>query len=297
MLTSSIPFVSILIPVFNNRNNLARTLQSLSSQTFSSSNFDVVVIDNGSNDNPRDVAEHFGVKFIQEHKNLQSPYSARNRGIEEAQGEIIVLLDTTCVVIPTWIESGVKAIQDGSDLVGGEVVFDIDESSTLGEIYDSLINIRMKESIMQRGVAKTTNLFVKKAIFEDIGLFPEGVRSGADVSWSARAVKAGYKLSFSEDAKVIMQPRKLSPLIKKQYRVAKGQIAIWYEHGGFWKNFVKKGLLCFLPPNPARFRVLIHETGKKFIKRKQLRLYLIGYLLRLVNGVGLVVGLFRQIGR
>jgi hypothetical protein len=154
----------------------------------------------------------------------------------------------------------------------------------------------MNQSVL-RGVAKTTNLFVKTSLFESIGLFPESVRSGADVSWSAKAVKAGFKLTFSEEAKAIIQPRKLSPLIKKQYRVAKGQVAIWLEHGGFFKNFIKKGILCFLPPSPAQFNEMLTETGKDFVKQQRIKLYLVGYLLRVVNGLGIFAGLLRQIGR
>lgn len=293
----STPYISVIIPVFNNSHNLSRTLQSLSMQTHPSIQFEVIVIDNGSNDNPKAIVEKFGVKYIEEYLYMGSPYSARNRGIEAAKGDVIALLDTTCTVVPTWITSGLEAIQSGSDLVGGDVVFDIDDSSNIGEIYDSLINIRMKDSIQRRGVAKTTNLFVNKSVFETIGLFPEGIRSGADVSWSANAVKAGFKLSFSEEAKAIIQPRKLGPLIKKQYRVAKGQVAIWREHGGFLKNFVKKGILCFLPPSPRRFTTMINETGEDFVKQKRFTLYLTGYLLRVVNGVGIFAGLLKQIGR
>jgi len=117
------------------------------------------------------------------------------------------------------------------------------------------------------------------------------------VSWSTKAVKAGFNLSFSEDAKAIIQPRRLLPLIKKQFRVAMGQVAIWCEHGGFFGNFVKKGLLCFFPPNPGKFRKIIEQTEKEYIKHKIMRLYLIGYLLRVVNGTGLFVGLAKRVGR
>lgn len=291
------PFVSVVIPVFNNSINLSKTLNSLSVQTYPQTDFEVIVIDNGSIDNPKAIAEKFNVIFLEEHEHLASPYSARNRGIEKARGDIIALLDTTCEVVPTWIYSGVSAIQSGADMVGGDVVFDINESSTLGEIYDSLINIRMKQSVLDRGVAKTTNLFVKKSIFESVGMFPEGVRSGADVSWSSKAVKEGFKLVFSERAKAIIQPRKLGPLIHKQYRVAKGQVAIWREHGGFLNNFLKKGILCFLPPSPKRFNEMLEETRLEFVKQRSFRLYLIGYLLRVVNGAGTFVSLFRLFGR
>lgn len=284
------PFVSIVIPLFNNRKNLARTLDSLISQTYSKNNYEIIVVDNGSSDNPRQITDKYPVLYIEEHQFLSSPYSARNRGIEIAKGEIIVLLDTTCAVVPEWLASGVESLGNNSDLVGGNVVFDIDESSSLGEIYDSLINIKMKDSVINRGVAKTTNLFVRKKVFDVVGAFPDGVRSGADVGWSRKAVQAGFKLVFSESAKALIQPRGFKPLLRKQYRVSKGQVKLWIDAGKFKKNFIKNGVLCFLPPNPITIRKMVEKTEKKYIRDKLGRLYLLAYVMRLVGGAGLFSG-------
>lgn len=290
MTLAPIPFVSVVVPVFNNAQNLERVLNSLCKQTYPSDRYEVILIDNGSSDNPKVIAEKYSVLYIEEHQFLSSPYSARNRGIELAKGEIIALIDTTCAVVPEWITAGVESLQNGYDLVGGDVVFEIDELSSLGEIYDSLINIKMKDSVINRGVAKTTNLFIRKNVFEVIGLFPEGIRSGADVSWSGKAVHSGFKLRFSENAKAFIQPRGFRPLLRKQYRVSKGQVKLWIDAGKFKKNFIKNGVLCFLPPNPITIRKMVEKTEKKYITDKLGRLYLLAYVMRLVGGAGLFSG-------
>lgn len=292
---------SVLIPVFNNKKGLYRCLNSVFKQSIDSSHYEVIVIDNGSDENLESVVEDFPeVILLEECEYLGSPYSARNRGFEVATGNVLVMLDTTCAPSYDWLCEGLNLIESGADLVGGNVVFDINEKSTLGELYDSITNIRMKESVLNRNVAKTTNLFVKRAVVDSIGGFKEGLRSGGDVSWTKKATSQDFKLLFGEKASASMTPRKLLPLIHKQFRVSKGQVSIWMEHGGFLRSFIFKCLLSFLPPNPFNLKKLAIESGNKIAKGKIPSLFFVGYLLRLVSGVGILAGLIlnlREIGK
>lgn len=284
------PYVSIIIPVFNNLDGLERALSAVRAQTYPAASFEIIIVDNGSLTSPKHIAESYGARFCEERQYLHSPYSARNRGLEVAVGEVIVLLDTTCSPVAGWLEHGIAALQAGGDLVGGNVVFDVDDKSTLGEMYDSLINIKMKESVLKRRVAKTTNLFVKRKVFDDVGWFPEGLRSGGDVRWTAKAVRKGFKISFSEDAKAIMTTRRLGKLVSKQYRVSKGMPGIWKEQGTYIPNVIRKGVLCFLPPNPFQILYSINSNKTYFMRNRIVGLFFVGYMLRLVSGAGILVG-------
>lgn len=284
------PFVSIIIPVFNNEAGLTRTLEHIKTQSYPAERFETIVVDNGSDRSPQKIAETNQATFLLEENYLNSPYSARNRGLEVAAGEVIVLLDTTCAPVVDWLEKGVLAINSGCDLVGGNVVFDVTDGSSLGDMYDSLVNIRMKESVISRNVAKTTNLFIHKRVFECIGGFPEGIRSGGDVRWTRKATRAGFKLCFSEAAKVVMKTRGLRRLISKTYRVSKGMPEIWREQGGFFAGFAKKGILFLVPPNPIQLSKAIDGSNATFMRKRIFGLYLVGYLLRIVAGAGVWAG-------
>src|SRR5690606_14677185 len=149
--------------------------------------------------------------------------SCRNRGIEIAKGAVIVLLDATCVPTEDWLFNGIKFLQEtDADIVGGNVLFDFEGKMTAGKIYDSLTNIKMKESI-EKGIAKTANLFIKRSAFDKVGMFPEGIRSGADVRWTYRATSNGLKLMFCPEAVVMKPARGFKELIKKQWRVGSHQ--------------------------------------------------------------------------
>lgn len=289
---------SVVIPVYNNRAGLERVLQAIDHQTYPKEEFEVIIVDNGSDDSPEEIAnrhkDRLNIHFLEERNHLHSPYSARNRGIEISKGEIIILLDSTCAPVEDWISEGIRMIDGGADLVGGEVSFDINESSSVGEIYDSLSNVRMKYSIEKHSAAKGGNLFIRKKVFEDIGLFPEGLRSGGDVRWTNKASQAGYKLLYSAEARVIIKPRGLFPLIRKQYRVAKGQPAIWKESGKMISNLGKKVVLGWLPPNPATIWKWIQEQkDKPYIKNYFFQIYFTGWLLRVINASGNMKGMIR----
>lgn len=249
--------VSVVIPAFNDAEALDRCLRQLQVQTYDHSSFEVIVVDNGSTDHTREVAASFPeVTLVLESTYRNSPYSARNRAIEIARGTVIALIDANCYPDAAWLSEGVSALERGSaDLIAGNVLFDIIEPLRAAHIVDGMTNIRMRESVETKGVAKTANLIVRNEVFTRIGLFPEGLRSGGDVRWTRQAVSAGLKLAFAENAVVRKAPRNWTDLLKKQWRVAKGQPAIWKEQG---KNVRIAGLLrgMIIPPR-------IHTTRRK----------------------------------
>lgn len=295
MKNDNLPFVSVIIPVYNNNQGLIRAFEGISCQDYPASRFEVIVIDNGSDTSPESIAKDNCATYIEEHHHLNSPYSARNRGFEISKGDVLVLLDTTCKPSSSWLSEGVRAISEGADLVGGDVVFDISETSSASEIYDSISNIKMKESIENRAVAKTTNLFFKREVLDDIGWFPEGLRSGGDVRWTYRAVKAGKKLVFSEGASAVILPRGFAPLANKQYRVAKGMPEIWREQKSLPQNIIKKVALGWAPPNIFRINREVDELGQRLSINKKVAVFFVAYFLRLTTAAGATVGLFRKI--
>lgn len=289
---------SVIIPVYNNRDGLNRTLKALCNQTLPKDQFEVIVVNNGSNDQPEIIVEQFrnelNLKFLEENQYLNSPYSARNRGIEQAESDIIVLLDSTCAPVPEWLEQGIKPIKENrADLVGGAIEFKIDNKSTIGEIYDALTNVRMKENIQVKKVAKFGNLFLKKDLLYKVGWFEEGLRSGGDVRWTQQATTLGFQLAYSASAKAYITPRKLKFLIAKQYRVGKGHPKIWIEQEEILSQFLKKILLGWLPPNPFWIKKRINEINIQASFKLFSMLFITGWYMRLINASGSFVGILK----
>ncbi|MDZ7720273.1 MAG: glycosyltransferase [Balneolaceae bacterium] len=169
------PTVSVIIPFYNNQDEVVRIEEHIRNQTYPESNLEVIFVDNGSEDSYQ-FQESFLKRniLLTEKKYLNSPYSARNRGIEASTGEIIVFVDANSFPEGDWLEQGVNCLRDsGKDLMGGNVLFDFQDEMTAAKIVDSLTSIQMKDAIEKRGVAYTANLFVKRCVFDQIGHFEE----------------------------------------------------------------------------------------------------------------------------
>ena len=282
-----LPFVSIIIPVFNDPDRLQFCLTALQKQTYPENLREIIIVDNGSTDNTLKIAQDFPVITLVENQ-IQSSYAARNLGIQYAKGEIIAMLDSDCQPIAEWLENGVKSLQQtSSDLIGGKVTFTFSKEYTIAEFLDSVTNMQIENNIRTRGVAKTANLFVRKSVFKSIGLFPDHVRSGGDVIWTRQASQAGLKLNYSEKAEVFHPARKLMPLLKKQYRVGFGQPQIWLDNGDSTIRIWVRILWGFRPPVYGILSSYNNSSSLEYLKlKKTLSIWWIQWLYRLAMNFG-----------
>ncbi len=93
--------ISVVIPAFNEEQNIGRCLESLSRQTVPRDEYEIIVVDGGSHDRTREIAaEYADLVFIQESKRVGG---ARNDGIRRAEGDVVATTDADCIIPPGWI--------------------------------------------------------------------------------------------------------------------------------------------------------------------------------------------------
>jgi glycosyltransferase involved in cell wall biosynthesis len=101
--------VSVVVPTYNEENNLGECLRSLMRQTYP--DYEVIVVDDGSSDKTVDIAEGFGVTILrQQHK---GPGIARNNGAEVASGEVLCFLDADMTFSPEFLTKLTEPIERG----------------------------------------------------------------------------------------------------------------------------------------------------------------------------------------
>ena len=199
------PQVAVIVPVFNNARGLRACLDALRNQTYPSSRYEVVVVNNGSADGVDQVVAEFpNVRQVDE--NCPGSYAARNRGIACTTGEVLAFTDADCMPERDWIEKGVSRLsgRGGKLIVGGRVeVFPGDRGhATAVELYEMATALRQQDYVDQGGFAATANLIAPRSAFEQIGCFEHGVKSCGDVEWGQRAGASGYRVVYAEEVRV-----------------------------------------------------------------------------------------------
>ena len=224
-------FVSVIIPVYNDENRIQLALKALLQQTYPKNRYEVIVVDNGSNDKTVSVIKYFCSQFpkiirLVFENSTQSSYAARNRGIAEAQGTLLAFTDSDCIPDRKWIEAGNYTLSKyNSKCGGGKIIFFYqNEKPNFYEHYDSARKLKQREFVEKSGFAATANMFASADLFDRHGLFRNDLISGGDYEFGQRLVSANEKLIYMPEA-IVKHPARhtFKSIQKKAIRVAKGQ--------------------------------------------------------------------------
>ena len=211
-------FVSVIIPVFNDRHRLKICLTALEEQTYDNDNYEVIVVDNDSDESLEDLVDEFAQAKLAYCK-IPGSYAARNHGIALAQGEILAFTDSDCIPQPDWLETGVERLVNTSNcgLVAGriELFFQNCDRPNVVELYDWATFFHQQQYIEAHKYGATANVFSYKSVFVEVGLFDSQLKSGGDMEWGQRVFAHGYDSVYAAEV-CIAHPARHS--FKQMYR-------------------------------------------------------------------------------
>jgi GT2 family glycosyltransferase len=164
----------------------------------------------------------------------QTSYYARNRGAARGRAAWLVFLDADVIPPPDLLDRYLAAAPPADDvgILAGAVVdepAEEGESATAAERYAWLKSSMSQEVTLasdEWAFAQTANAAVRRAAFEQVGGFEEGVRSGGDADLCFRVRAAGWTLERREDAAVVHRNRSTIPRMLAQ-RARHGAGAAW----------------------------------------------------------------------
>jgi len=117
--------VSVIIPTYNREQLLKRAIQSVLNQTFR--DFEIIVVDDGSTDNTKEIIDSFTsdkIKYIYE-SNSGGAARPKNTGIKNAQGKYIAVLDSDDEWLPQKLEKQIELLEIFQDPKLGAVGCDV----------------------------------------------------------------------------------------------------------------------------------------------------------------------------
>lgn len=170
--------VSIVIPAYNSAGFIRETLDSCLAQTYQ--NIELIVIDDGSNDNTIEIVQSYGdkVRLIQQQNS--GPAIARNTGISASEGTYIQFCDSDDVLHPQKIERSMTVMLDNPDvaLVYSQMQAVDEEGTTLSsmppvpdESFFKAENLFCKMLHANGSPIQTSTILVRKSALEAIGKY------------------------------------------------------------------------------------------------------------------------------
>jgi len=297
-------FISVVTPVYNDSKGLMDTLDSLIVQDFSKKNYEIVISDNGSNDNTLNTAEMFAKKYpelihIVVENNIKSSYAARNKGIDASEGSIIAFIDSDMTVNKDWLTRIVKSFEKHqADYLACRVEINLGEKSLFG-LYNKMTGFPVGKYIKKNHFAPTCCLVVKKNVLDDVGLFDSRLVSGGDNEFGNRVFNSGYKLYY--DASIVMRHPARSTfkqIFCKFFRIGKGYKQLSYYYPKRYKELLRNimNLRYYLPSKPWSYSKKIKENKNyhKLPILTKIELYLIDWEVKLAMQIGYIYENFRR---
>ncbi|MFZ1913321.1 MAG: glycosyltransferase, partial [Propionicimonas sp.] len=253
------PFVSILIPAYNEDQVISKTLDALLRSDYS--DYEVLVIDDGSQDSTREVVERYSAHSPRV-RCLSKPnggkFSALNLALEQARGDYVVTIDADTLVFPNTVTALIAPFSDPSvDAVCGNV--------KVGNARNLLTRFQSVEYITTQNfdrrafeaincisvVPGATGAWKKSSVLRIGGYCGETLTEDADLTLTL--VEDGGKVVYAPEAVSSTEaPETLRDLYKQRFRWSFGIYQSLWKHR---RSFFKGSLGWIALPNMLIFQL------------------------------------------
>ena len=196
--------VSVIIPAFNSAKYLGEAIRSVLEQSHAPS--EIVVVDDGSLDDTREIAQKYPVKYI--HQENAGPSAARNTGISNSNGELVAFLDADDLWIPHKLAVQLKAFKEHPEagfsfstiwnLYNGDnpsiskaPYYPPQLESWVREIGSSEDDAcgSVYELLLHKNCVATSSMVVRRSLIEQAGVFDERLRGSEDYDYWIRLAR------------------------------------------------------------------------------------------------------------
>jgi glucosyl-dolichyl phosphate glucuronosyltransferase len=296
--------ITVILCTFNRSQSLARALESVAkSKVPDPVAWEVLVVDNNSRDQTRAVVEEFCRQHPGRFRYLFEPRQglsqARNRGIREAQGDILAFMDDDVTVEPTWLQNLTANLQDSEwSGAGGRILpersfsppswLSLEGPYAMGGVLDFFDRGKKPDDIDWPPYG--TNMAFRRQMFEkyggfriDLGRCGDDLLCCEDTEFGRRLVAAGERLRYEPSA-IVYHP-------VPENRLQKGYFLAWYfglgrskvrELGGgpkIWGiprayfSILKKGLTWLRALRPQQrffYKAIVWRTAGEIVETHRL---------------------------
>lgn len=233
---------SVIVPVYNRPSECEELLESLTHQT--QRDFEVIIVEDGSSVPCRDVVERYADKLAVHYydKPNSGPGQTRNYGVERANGEYVIILDSD-VVLPEGYFAAIDAelAANPCDAFGGPDRAHESFSTTQKAINYAMTSffttggIRGGKAKLDKFYPRSFNMGVRREVYQALEGF-SAMRFGEDIDFSTRIFKSGYRCRLFPEAWVYHKRRTdLKKFFKQVHNSGIARIHLSHRHPGTHK--------------------------------------------------------------
>lgn len=283
--------ISVVIPVYNDLEGLNKLMVSLTDQTINHELFEVIVVNNGDVDFEFDPNQYPKLRINIVHESKPGSYAARNRGIKEAENEIIGFTDSDMVPDIKWLECAYEFFLNDRErnigILTGPVplFFKNPEKLSIAEVYEKYTGFDFK-GYAKEGACGAGNWFSYKDVLKEFGYFREDLKSNGDTELSLKISKK-YEIKYVPFL-INRHPARynLFDLSFRYCRILGGTYQRNYSqnHLGFFKHTVKFILRRYRFFLKKFFTVNLKESSAIFIACNVINYTVLKEFFVLING-------------
>ncbi len=240
--------ISVIVPTYNRKSDLACCLNALENQGLSKVDYEVIVVDDGSNDGTsaflKDFQSNTLLQFSFYIQHNSGPALARNLGIKHAKAELIAFTDDDCVPQEQWLKDLICAFPKDKSCAAIGGIVKRKNNSIISQYIDEYIPYKHIENKGIVYILCTANAVFKKSVLTELKGFNPMFTwpGGEDSELSFRINSAGYHMLSINSAIVLHKHRdSFKGIFKTIYYYGKGfyylkQNSFYNELKGYTKN-------------------------------------------------------------
>ena len=233
---------SIIVPVYNRPDEVDELLESLTHQVFR--NFEVVIVEDGSDKRCDEVCNRYKdlLPLRYYYKKNSGPGNSRNFGVDYANGDYVIILDSDVVVPPHYLSTIDEELsREQCDFFGGADAAHASFTPVQKAISYSMTSffttggIRGGKKKLDKFYPRSYNMGVRRTAYQALGGFSR-MRFGEDIDFSYRLIENGYKSRLFPEAWVWHKRRTdLRKFFRQVYNSGIARINLEKRHPGTMK--------------------------------------------------------------
>lgn len=219
--------VSFVIPCYNERDYIGECIASIRAQAQGAQSLEIIVVDNGSGDDTRELAASLGATVLLNRR--RGAAASRNLGAKAAKGEYLAFVDADCLLDPLWLSTLSAHLSSSTTAAAAAPAVPVEQGMTWvekawAEVFVCMSR-RSENGVNSVSNLASSNLLIVKSYFEQVGGFDEALLSCEDYDLSQRLLPHG-RLVLDENIKVahLRESKTMGELFRRE--TARGRFSL-----------------------------------------------------------------------